>query len=106
MKKSILFSLFFVAGVSSVQSAAVYADSASDAQRLASLKQIRQQWLETRMNVLQQERACVQAAASLEALHTCDQMSRQMMERMQEQQKAGWESLKAAIQQDKESSKQ
>lgn len=106
MKKSTLCCLFFAAGALTGFPVAVYADGANDAQQLATLKQIKQQGLEARLNMLQQERACVQAAPTMEALHSCEQMSRQMMERMQEQQKASWESLKAASQQDNESKKQ
>lgn len=105
MKKTIINSMLLALCVLVVLPGAVYADGATDAQRLAILKQLRQQGLEARLNVLQQERACVYAAASLDALHACDQMSRQMMERMQDQQKASWESFKAANPPDNENAK-
>jgi hypothetical protein len=106
MKKSILNSLLLMAAVSGGLAGAVYAEGANEMQRLSGLKQIKQQGLEARLNVLQQERACVMAAVTMEALNACDQMSRQMMEKMQEQQKASWENFKAASQRDTENSKQ
>jgi hypothetical protein len=105
MKNLSLGSVLFVTGVLIILPVVVYADNANEAQRLASLKQIKQQGLDGRLNVLQQERACVQAAATMEALHACGQASHQMMEKMHEQQKASWESLKASHHQDKENKK-
>jgi len=102
MKKFTVGGLLLVAGVLSAMPVTVYAEGEEAAQRLASLKQVKQQGLEGRLNILQQERACVMAAASMEALHACDEMSRQMMDRMQEQQKASWENLKANSQPDKD----
>jgi hypothetical protein len=95
MKSSILRSTLAITGVLTLLPMTVRAEVENDAQRLAHFKQIRQQSVEGRLNVLQQERACVQAAATMEALHSCEQVSHLIMEQMREQQKEGWESMPA-----------
>lgn len=83
----------------------VYGDGGSNLQRLAKLKEIKQQGLDGRLSVLQQEKSCVHAATTIDALHSCEQASNLAMEQVMEKQKAIWESLKASNQQGKENRK-
>ena len=82
-----------------------YADGGNDPQRLANAKEIKQQGLDGRLRILQQEKSCVQAATSMDALRSCEGTSRQAMRQLEEKQKANWESLKASNQQGKENRK-
>lgn len=103
MNKNVSNSLLVLAAVSTLSPVAVYADAAPDMQRMGYVKQMKQQDLDRRMGVLMQERGCVQAAMTMEALNACDLMARQMMQSMQGPQKAGRENLQTDSRQDKDS---
>ncbi len=105
MKKVRLNRLPLAAVVSSLLSVPVpaWADVAADMQRLDSIRQMKSYSIERRMSMLQQERACIHAARTLDALNACDRMSRQMQESLQAQPKARQEEIKSDSQQDKES---
>lgn len=105
MKKTTLKIILVTIGALAALPNSAYGDGGNDPQRLAKLKEIKQQGLDGRLSVLQQEKSCVQAAATMEVLHSCEQTSRQAMEQLQEKQKASWESLKTSNQQGKESRK-
>lgn len=105
MKKTTLNIILVTIGVLIAPPLSAYADGGNDPQRLAKLKEVKLQGLEGRLNVLQQEKSCVQAATTMDALHSCEQVSHQSMEQLMEKQKASWESLKASNQQGKENKK-
>jgi hypothetical protein len=102
MRNAILGSMLLITGMLTMIPVAAHAGETNAAQRLEGLKQIRQQFIESGMYALQQERACVQAAPTMEALQACDQASRQMMERMRAQQNASRDSMNIGRQQDKD----
>lgn len=103
MRNSIPGSMLLITGALTMLAVTAHAGESNEVQRLAGLKQIRQQFIEGGMYALQQERACVQAAPTMEALQACDQASRQMMERMRAQQNASRDSMNIGKPQDKDS---
>ena len=101
MKYAALKSVALLAGLSFL--APARADVASEMQHLSSVKQSKQQELEVRFNVLQQERACVMSAMTMAALQSCEQMSRQILEQLQAQQQRSLEAANAVKLQQKDS---
>jgi hypothetical protein len=102
MNKNVSNSLLVLAAVLSLP-ATVYADAAPGMQRLEYVRQMKQQDLDRRMGVLMQERGCVHAAMTMEALNACERISQQVMQSLQGPQKAGRENLQTDSRQDKES---
>jgi hypothetical protein len=90
MKVSALKIILLTIGALAALPLCAYAEGGNDPQRLAKLKEVKQQGLEGRLNVLQQEKACVRAAMSMDALHSCEQASHKSMEQLIERQKASW----------------
>lgn len=68
-----------------------YAEGGNDIQKH---KEIKLQGIDGRISILQQERACVQAADNKGGVRACESASHQAMEQIMEKQKASWESMK------------
>jgi hypothetical protein len=81
--------------VLSAVATAVYAEGTNDTQRFDRMKQIKLQGIDGRLSALQQDRGCVQAATTNDAMKSCEQAWRQNMQRLEQQQKSSWESLKS-----------
>ncbi len=105
MKVSTLKIMLVTIGALTALPLSAYAESGNDPQRLAKLKEVRLQGMDGRLNILQQEKACVQAASTMDDMRTCEQASHQAMDQLMEKQKASWESLKAGNQQRQENKK-
>lgn len=72
----------------------VHAEQGQDAERFARMKEIKLQGIDGRLSALQQDRQCVQAATTHDAMKACEQASHRAMKDLEQAQKASWESLK------------
>jgi hypothetical protein len=80
--------------ITSIAAIAAHAEQGKDADRLAKVKEIRLQGIDGRVSALQQEKSCIEAATTHDALKACEQASRQTMKQLEQKQKSSWESLK------------
>lgn len=71
-----------------------YAEGGNDMQRMEKHKEMKIQGIDGRISILQQEKACVQAATNKGAVRACESASHQAMDEFMEKQKAAWESMK------------
>jgi hypothetical protein len=81
--------------IASVAASAAHAEQGSDAERAAKVKEIRLQGIDARMGAMQQEKSCIQAATTRDAMKACEKAARQVMKDLEKQQRASWESLKS-----------
>jgi hypothetical protein len=88
MKKLIIVLITLFAAI------VVHAEQGKDAERFAKMKEIKLQGIDGRLSASQQERSCVNAAATNDAVEACAQASRQAMKEVEQQQKSSWASLK------------
>lgn len=72
----------------------VHAEQGKDTEHFAKMKEIKLQGIDGRLSAMQQDRQCVQAATTHDAMKACEQASHQAMKDVEQKQKASWESLK------------